>query len=1104
MIFSVVLVILLSIGPICAMDSNIINDDSNLLSENNKVIFSSQNLEVSSYDSISETISHDDNVKNHSSVKDYGLLTSQYISDDIIQANDTKTTTLAGNDTELYFKNGTAFKVVLSDSEGSLLGNQSIIININGNNYTRITNENGTASIAINLNPGSYDVTSYFKGTDVYEASSATNLVKVLSTISGDDVEKYYRNDTQYYATFVDGQGNLLNNTTVTFNINGVFYERKTDANGAARLNINLQPGDYIITATNPINGDMYSNDITVLSTIYAYDIVKYYKNDTQYYATFLNGTGTPLNNTNVSFNINGVFYTRTTNENGTARLNINLNPNNYTITAINPINDELYSNNIEVLPTIFAEDLIMDYRDGSKFAASIIDGQGNILPDTNVTFNINGVFYNRTSDANGTARLNINLNVGEYIITSTNNDGLSISNIITISKCNTTISGNDTHIITGIDRNYTVKLIGENNNPISNVAINFNYDSVNVTAITDINGEATITISNISEGKYNISYIFDGNDNCNGSSSNSTLVVANSTVILAGNDLNMIYKDGSRFNVTLTDLNYMPLANETITFNINGVSYYRTTNSDGIASIAINLLPREYVISYSYSDVDSIDYNKGSNTIIVSKIPTNLTAEDLMIEFGETGAFIFTLTNTSGSPIEDIIVTLTINNVSYNRTTNASGQSKLNINLPVGYYEITTSLDNIIYSAESISNHILVNGTTIKGEDLTMIAGFSSYYSVSLMDPYENPIVNATIEFTYDGKTVSALTDSEGIASIEVSNLTKGDYLIVYNYTAGSNAGQAYIHVKGTISISQLVAAANEVNSYIEKNAKLPDSVTIGDTTYTTAQYLYLLCEAIVSINAGDLTDLYLFEVNDPTNPGAASNMGSLSDYLSVASSLITSMDSGVTPNSVSTSLGDVGYDGIVYAFTRVLVYYGMMSQLPSSVSIKSLTLYVSQSSLDSKNTITDLTPYLSSSPNCQVTNAAIVALAEQLTKGMTNSLDKATAIYNYVRDSVSYSFYYDTKYGAVGTLNSKTGNCVDHSHLLIALFRAADLPARYAHGTCTFSSGTYGHVWTQVLIGNTWVVCDATSARNSFGKVVNWNNNYYSLKGYYSSISF
>ena len=1104
MIFSVVLVILLSIGPIFAMDSSIIDDDSNLLNENNKIVFSSQDLEVSSYDSVSETISHDDNVNNYSSVGNNGLLTSQYISDDAIQANGTKTTTLAGNDTELYFKNGTAFKLVLSDSEGSLLSNQQLIISINGNNYTRTTNENGTASIAINLAPGSYDITSFFKGTDVYEASSTTNLVKVLSTISGDDVEKYYRNDTQYYATFVDGQGNLLNNTTVIFNINGVFYERKTNENGTAKLNINLQPGDYIITATNPINGDMYSNDITVLNTIYASDIVKYYRNDTQYYATFLNSTGNPLINASVSFNINGVFYTRTTNENGTAKLNINLIPNTYIITAINPINNELYSNNIEVLPTIFAEDLIMDYRDGSKFIVSIIDGQGNPLPNTNVTFNINGVFYNRTSDANGTSRLNINLNVGKYIITSTNKDGLSISNNITINKCNTTISGSDAHIITGIDRNYTVKLIGENNNPISYATINFNYGSVNVTAITDINGEATINISDIPEGRYNISYSYNGNDNCYGSSSSSILVVANSTVILTGNDLNMIYKDGSRFKVTLTDLNYAPLANETISFTINGVSYNRTTNSDGIASIAINLLPNEYVISYSHSEVDSIDYNEGSNTIIVSKIPTTIAAEDLEINHGEIGAFIFNLTNSSGAPVEGVAVTLTINGVSYSRTTNASGQSKLNINLPVGYYEITTSLDNIIYSAQSISNHILVNGTIIKGDDLTMIAGFTSNYSVVLLDPYQNPIVNATIEFRYDGKVVSALTNSEGIATIEISNLIKGDYPIVYNYTAESNAGMAFIHVKGTVSISQLVAAANEVNAYIEKNAKLPNSVTVGDTSYTTAQYLYLLCEAIVCINDGDLTDLYLFEVNNPTNPGAASNMGSLSDYISVASSLITSMDSGVTPNSVSTSIGNVGYDGIVYAFTRVLVYYGMISQLPSSVSIKSLTLYVSQSVLDSKNTITDLTPYLSSSPNCQVTNSAIVALAEQLTRGMTNSLDKATAIYNYVRDSVSYSFYYDTKYGAVGTLNSKTGNCVDHSHLLIALFRAADLPARYAHGTCTFSSGTYGHVWTQVLIGDTWVVCDATSARNSFGKVVNWNNNYYSLKGYFSSISF
>ena len=39
---------------------------------------------------------------------------------------------------------------------------------------------------------------------------------------------KTYKNDSQYYATFIGSSGNLLNNTPVKFNINGVFYTRTT------------------------------------------------------------------------------------------------------------------------------------------------------------------------------------------------------------------------------------------------------------------------------------------------------------------------------------------------------------------------------------------------------------------------------------------------------------------------------------------------------------------------------------------------------------------------------------------------------------------------------------------------------------------------------------------------------------------------------------------------------------------------------------------------------------------------------------------------------------------------------------------------------------
>ncbi len=1103
MFFSVVFMVFLLMGSVSAIDYNITADDTSLLNENNKIVFSSQSLEVSSYDSISETRSHDDNITITSS-EEGELLTSQYISDDNTVVASKMATSLIGNDTELYFKNGTAFKVELSDSDGSLLANQSVIFNINNVNYTRTTNNEGIASIGINLIPGEYKISSFYAGTSDYVSSSITNVVKVLSTISGEDIEKYYRNDTQFYVTLINGQGNLLNNTTVIFNINGVFYERKTNENGTARLNINLNAGEYFITTTNTVNGETKGNNVTVLSTVNGNDVVKYYKNDTQYYATFLDNVGKPLANTNVSFNINGVLYNRTTNASGIAKMNINLYPNNYTITAINPINNEGHGNYIEVLPTMSADDLTMNYRNG-RFAVNVVDDVGNPLANTNVTFNINGVFYNRTSDDDGNAYLNINLNVGQYIITSMDYRGLYISNNITVNKANTTITGKNAHVIISIPRNYTVHLMGENNRTVEGEIVHFKYANYTVDAVTDKNGKASIALNNLSIGSYSIEYWFDGNINYYPSASSSKLIVANSTVIVYGEDLDMVYHDGSRFDVKLTDLSGKPLSNRTIAFNINNVDYNRTTNDEGIASIAINLVPGTYTITYTYSKIDEMDYYQGSNTIVVNKLYAKLIAEDVFMEFGDDGNFIAKLVDINNTPVSDVIINMSINGVDYSRVTNKSGEAKLHIGLITGYYPIVTSIDNGFYSAKSITNHVLVNGTIFEADDIDVIIGTAGEFHAALFNAYHKPIVGANITFYYNDITTWAITNSNGVASINIENLNaKGTYPIVFSYE--NNSGMAYIHVKGTISINDLISAANYVNGYIEANAALPDVVQVGDDIFTNAEYLYLLSEAIVSINMGDLSDLYILgTINSPSDPGAAADMGNFNDFVNLANNLLLIMGSGNTPNSVDTNIGTIGYDGVVYAFTRVIVYYGLTNQLPGTVSIKSLKLYEPQSVLDNENTITDLSPYLSSSTNCQVTNEAIVNLARSLTASCTNAYDKAVAIYNYVRDEISYSFYYDTHYGAVGTLNAGTGNCVDQAHLSIALYRAAGLPARYVHGTCSFSSGgVYGHVWVQVLLGDTWVVSDSTSNRNSFDNVVNWNNYNYDLHGYYSSISF
>ena len=74
-----------------------------------------------------------------------------------------------------------------------------------------------------------------------------------------------------------------------------------------------------------------------------------------------------------------------------------------------------------------------MRYKDGTKFEAKLVDGQGKPYADQTITFNVNGVFYERITDNNGIARLNINLDPSEYIITSSYSNGAVTSNKITI-----------------------------------------------------------------------------------------------------------------------------------------------------------------------------------------------------------------------------------------------------------------------------------------------------------------------------------------------------------------------------------------------------------------------------------------------------------------------------------------------------------------------------------------------------------------------------------------------------------------------------------------------------------------------------------------------
>ena len=187
---------------------------------------------------------------------------------------------------------------------------------------------------------------------------------------------------------------------------------------------------------------------------------------------------------------------------------------------------------------------------------------------------------------------------------------------------------------------------------------------------------------------------------------------------------------------------------------------------------------------------------------------------------------------------------------------------------------------------------------------------------------------------------------------------------------------------------------------------------------------------------------------------------------------------------------------------------FEGTNNRLPNYVSVEpwsTVTKNSASSEGSSSTTIpASLLPYLQPTTNAQSNNPTIIALANKITAGLTTPYSKAVAIFDWVRDNITYSFYYNTKYGAVGTLSAGTGNCCDHSNLVVALARAAGIPARYQQGYCDFSDGWYGHVWAQLYVNGQWYYADTISTANTFGTITNWNLNTYTLEGTYITLPF
>lgn len=248
--------------------------------------------------------------------------------------NNKKNARLITNDLTKTFGEKDQLEIGLYTNE-TPLPDENVCIKINEVTYQRKTDSNGIARLNINLPVGVYDAHVCFEDDD-YNYVNSYCKVTVNPVITTQDMKMTEHDGSQFIAIASSVTGVRLSGVKVLFTINGITYERHTDMVGEAKLNLNLNKGDYEITTTsfkvtkkNKIHIDEKPKKVTRMDGV---NISKAFSDKTAYQCAVYDDNGR-VGGT-VTLSVNGVDYVRNNDETGLYKLNINLQPGTYQLTA--------------------------------------------------------------------------------------------------------------------------------------------------------------------------------------------------------------------------------------------------------------------------------------------------------------------------------------------------------------------------------------------------------------------------------------------------------------------------------------------------------------------------------------------------------------------------------------------------------------------------------------------------------------------------------------------------------------------------------------------------------------------------------------------------
>ena len=179
---------------------------------------------------------------------------------------------IESNDTQIIFTSAKRFQAKFFDVNGNVLVNKYVIFNVDGNDFSVRTDENGVAVLDMDLAMGNHSVISI----NPVANENRTNSILVFSSIQSIDTYAVNDADFEFNATFFDEYANKLTHVPIVFRMNGTDKVIRTDDEGVATLKLNLDIGIYDIISINTITDESKENKLYVKSSStgkYTHDI---------------------------------------------------------------------------------------------------------------------------------------------------------------------------------------------------------------------------------------------------------------------------------------------------------------------------------------------------------------------------------------------------------------------------------------------------------------------------------------------------------------------------------------------------------------------------------------------------------------------------------------------------------------------------------------------------------------------------------------------------------------------------------------------------------------------------------------------------------------